>query len=87
MTITWREAISDEMELHEEKWGDVEKCTLTEEALDRRFDGGYGITRGVAFTLWTKRRVYFPAAYDGAEWVASVPRWPCNEETGHVGGG
>ena len=41
----------------------------------------------LAFTIWTKNFVYFPAGYDGDEWIASVPRNPCNIKTPMVGGG
>lgn len=39
------------------------------------------------FTAWGIKRVYFPAHYDGRQWVASVPRNPGEEVTNHVGGG
>jgi len=42
---------------------------------------------GPAFTAWGVKRVYFPAHYDGLQWVASVPRNPCLEVTHHIGGG
>ena len=67
-------------------WENVVKCTLTEAELDVPFDSGYGGSRGKPFTLWTKTRVYFPVVYDGAEWVSSVPRDPCDAPTLHVGG-
>ena len=54
--------------------------------LDKVFDSGYGGSEGEPFTLWTKDRVYFPAVYDGSEWVASVPRNPCDIATVHIGG-
>jgi hypothetical protein len=60
--------------------------TLTEDELHRQFDAGYGGSEGRPFTLWTTNRVYFPGVYDGAEWVASVPRNPNGEATRHVGG-
>lgn len=84
---TWRELIEAEMAVHGETWADVVRCSLDDAGLDRSFDCGYGITHGEPFTLWTTARVYFPAQYDGAEWVASVPREPCDEVSHHVGGG
>ena len=54
--------------------------------LDKKFDAGYGSPEGEPFTLWTKDRVYFPICYDGAEWVCSVPRNPCDIATEHMGG-
>lgn len=83
---TWRKQILHEMEERRESWGTVESCTLSDEELDVEFDAGYGGANGKPFTLWTDDRVYFPAVYDGAEWVASVPRNPNEEATAHVGG-
>ncbi len=51
------------------------------------FYDGYGSAQGIPFTVWTTTRVYFPACYDGSEWVASVARNPDGEATYHVGGG
>lgn len=82
---TWRKAIMAEMREHGDPGPFV--CTLTPEALDVDFSDDYGGTHGLPFTAWTKRRVYFPATYDGSEWCASVPRNPCDENTDHVGGG
>ena len=83
---SWRELIEREMERHGECWDDVEDMTLSAEEVDRKFDGGYGGSEGVPFTLWTANRVYFPGVYDGAEWCESVPRNPCDEAKEHVGG-
>jgi hypothetical protein len=69
-----------------ELFEDIESSTLTDEQLDTKFDNGYGGSQGCAFTVWTKNHVYFPAVYDGAEWVAYVPRHPNGEATSHVGG-
>jgi len=84
---TWRELITLEMEEQGEIWADVVHCTLPDIGLDAEFDDGYGGEQGKPFTMWTANRVYFPATYDGSEWVASVARNPCDEVTQHVGGG
>lgn len=84
---TWHELISDKMEYFGEAWGEVVHCTLTEAEMHEEFDDGYGLAEGKPFTLWTAKRVYFPGCYDGLEFVASVPRNPCDEETEHIGGG
>lgn len=57
------------------------------ELINYDFDSGYGGVEGFSFTAWTKDRIYFPAQYDGSEWIASVPRNPCDEVTYHIGGG
>ena len=55
---------------------------------DLEFDSGYGNIGGIPFILWTQKRVYFPAVYDGLEWVESVPRDPTTEVIPyHRGGG
>jgi hypothetical protein len=83
---TWRRLLTLAMGKHGEGWADVEGCTLDDTALDMMFDVDGGSVQGEHFTLWTRTRVYFPACYDGTEWVASVPRHPCDEATEHVGG-
>lgn len=82
---TWRKEIADHLENYPGE--EVIACTLSEDELDVKFDSGYGGTYGEHFTVWTQNRVLFPVVYDGAEWVGSVPRNPCDEKTGHWGGG
>ena len=82
----WENLITEEMANHGEVWGDVEHCTLDRDGLLVRFYSGFGGADGKPFTLWTKTRVYFPVVYDGAEWVGSAPRNPCDEATRHQGG-
>ena len=53
---------------------------------DREFDGGYGGSEGCHFTAWGHKYVYFPAVYDGSEWMSFVPRNPCLQATSHIGG-
>ncbi len=84
---SWRQDLTESMKQRGESWSDVDAHTLTEEQLDEKFDHGFGGTSGTPFTLWTKNHVYFPAEYDGAEWVAVVPRNPNGVATAHVGGG
>jgi hypothetical protein len=84
--MNWRESITQQMGDHGETWADVESCTLTDEQLDADFNDSFGSAEGEAFTLWTKSRVYFPAVYDGSEWVTSVSRNPDGIPTAHVGG-
>ena len=83
---TWREDLTQSLADYGETWADVEAHTMTDEQLDTPFDHGWGGTEGCSFTLWTKTRVFFPACYDGSEWVASVPRNPNGQATSHVGG-
>jgi hypothetical protein len=86
MHTTWKSLIIEAMQEQGETWEDVVGTTLTPEERDKEFYCGFGGSEGCPFTLWTTKRVYFPVVYDGAEWVASVPRSPCDEKTRHVGG-
>jgi hypothetical protein len=84
---TWRRLLTEAMAEHGETLSDVVANTMTDEQMDVKFDDGFGGTKGIPFTVWTGRRVYFPAEYDGSEWVASVSRNPDGEATDHIGGG
>jgi hypothetical protein len=87
---TWKEQILKEMDKVGETFQGVVSCTLTDKELLKEFDccsyRSYGPREGLAFTLWTSNRVYFPVVYDGAEWVESVSRNPDGKPTDHVGG-
>lgn len=89
MKTTWRKLIADAMGFGYARGGDpgpIIACTLTEAEMDVEFDSGHkGGIAGRPFTAWTPTRVYFPAQYDGSEWVESVPRDPCDEAIVHVG--
>lgn len=89
MYTTWKELIKMEMRNHAESWEDFVACTLDESELNTRFNtllhNSYDDTEGAPFTLWTKKRIYFPTYYAGTEWVASVPRNPTDEVTRHIG--
>jgi hypothetical protein len=83
----WKEMIEQAMAEKGESWGDVVSIAPLDLDLHKEFYNGYGGTEGRPFTLWTTNRVYFPAQYDGSEWVESVARNPDGEPTDHVGGG
>lgn len=83
---TWRKLIGEAMEDKGESFADVVAIAPADLDLDRQFDSGFGGSKGHPFTLWTKKRVYFPVVYDGAEWVGSVARDPCDEASCHHGG-
>lgn len=84
---TWKKAITKEMKFHDENWEDIIAQSPEDFDPNITFSAGFGTTKGQPFTVWTKRRVYFPACFDGSEWCASVPRDPCDEVIGHIGGG
>jgi len=89
---TWREIIEYALEGDGWRPGSGEKLEdlvfhREDFNLDREFDFGYGGVEGEPFTAWGPRYVYFPVCYDGAESVGFAPRNPCDEATGHWGGG
>lgn len=84
--VTWRKLITESLELCGESWADVVSVAPLDVELDVEFDDDFGGPEGRPFTVWTSSRVYFPAQYDGAEWVASVSRHPDGVPTNHVGG-
>jgi hypothetical protein len=81
----WKQMLKDEFEENGDNFEEM-KTTLTEEELNKDFDTGYGGSEGEPFTAWGEKYVYFPIVYDGAEWVGSAPRNPCDEKTSHLGG-
>lgn len=83
---TWRKEFEDVFKSTGDSF-ETTKFTLSPEELDVEFDAGYGGTEGKPFTAWSKKYVYFPACYDGAEWVAYVSRVPNGEATDHIGSG
>jgi hypothetical protein len=83
---TWRKEFEKVFELTGDSFDGL-IATLTPEQLDVEFYSGYGGTEGFPFTAWSKDYVYFPACYDGSEWVACVSRNPDGKPTEHVGGG
>ena len=78
---TWKQLLEDCA-----KGDKIIACTLTDDELNTEFDDGYGGIEGEPFTAWGEKYVYFPATYDGSEWVGRVPRNPCNDKTVHIGG-
>lgn len=84
-TTTWRKQFDSERE----DSGDETEVVAVAPAdvdLDREFYPGYGTSEGHPILIWTKRRVYFPVVYDGAEWMGSAPRMPVATGQDHVGG-
>lgn len=82
---TWRTKLKSACKATGDNFDEL-TMTLSEEELDTRFDDGYGGSEGVSFTAWGDNWVYFPAVYDGSEWIAWVPRNPCDKKTNHIGG-
>jgi len=84
---SWKELLLSEMRIRRETLLDIEVNTLSDEEMEAEFDPDYGGTNGGPFTIWTRKTVYFPLCYDGAEWVGSVARHPDGVPTSHQGGG
>lgn len=83
----WKTMIDEALEENGEGWGDVQENTMSESDMEKEFDDGFGGIEGCAFTVWTKRGVYFPVCYEGAEWVGRVSRNPDGKPTKHIGSG
>ena len=84
---TWRELIDGCMQCtsYGDSWSNVELCTLSESELDVSFYDGFGSAEGKPFLIWTKKFIYFPTEYDGAEGVDRLPRNPTDEfELRHI---
>lgn len=82
---TLREEITRAMEGTEDSIETLEAINC--ETLDLAFDNGYGGSEGQIFCAWSKDWVYFPAVYDGSEWVERVRRNPTpGYVKAHVGG-
>lgn len=84
---TWRNLLQRALKFNEETFEDIVANTMTEVDMDQEFNAGWGTPEGCPFTIWTEKNVYFPACYDGSEWVASVSRNPDGHPTDHIGGG
>jgi len=83
---TWKMQLKTALGYNKESLSDIIANTLSDEDLLITFDSGYGGSEGKPFTAWTENFIYFPAVYDGSEWVESVPRNPCDKATYHIGG-
>ena len=83
---TWRNKLIAALECCGESVDSIVSNTMSDKQMDVAFDDGFGSSEGIPFTVWTVNRVYFPACYDGSEWIASVPRNPNGEPVRHIGG-
>lgn len=61
------------------------ETTLTDDELIKEFKNSYGRSKGVHFTSWGEKYVYFPVVHDGKEWVGYAPRNVCDIKTFHIG--
>jgi len=87
----------------EPSWADESPPKITPEVMGRpmlwgeaarllddprwRIAGDYGLEETFALWIWTNRRVLFVGCYDGATWLAGVPRNPTEGMPRLVGGG
>ena len=82
---SWYEMLMEAMQENGDDF-DSRTCTINEDGLKVEFDDDFGETEGQPFTAWGEKWVYFPICYDGAEWVGSAPRNPCEIAMKHQGG-
>lgn len=83
-STSWRELLLEEMLQHGENISKVVSSTMSDQELDDLFVQRENFIIK-PFTVWTLKRVYFPAQYDGRVWVASVSRDPDGIPTEPVG--
>lgn len=81
---TWRQELTTTFAEHGETFADVEAITLSEAELDKEFTRSYMGPVGAPFTVWTKKRVYFPFFMYGNAEVESVSRHPDGKPTDHI---
>lgn len=86
MKTTWLVLLKEALRENGEEFHDIFSCAPALSKLSEPFDDDYGSSEGCPFTVWTEKRVYFPAVYAGMEWVASVSRHPDGIPTNHIGG-
>ena len=82
---TWRKCLNSER-IAVGDTSPIVHIAPDETRLDEEFDANYGRENGSEVLVWSEDRVYFPACYDGLEWIASAPRNPTDVGQEHVGG-
>jgi hypothetical protein len=83
---TWGAELAHEMQGNNDP-GPIVAYLPDKETFDVTFDDGYGLHEGPLVLAFTDTRVYFPAVYDGMEWMGSAPRNPEGAQLQeHVGG-
>jgi hypothetical protein len=82
---TWRHELAAAMMSADDPGPILALAEDAAQSFDVEFDSGFGSTNGPPVLAWTEHRVYFPACYDGLEWMASAPRNPQAEGQFHVG--
>lgn len=87
MDDSWENLFKFAFEKTGESMKDIIDITLTKKELKKNFDSGLGLTEGEPFLAWSNNYVYFPACYDGEEWVEFVPRNPGKYMPRHIGVG
>ena len=84
--VTWGELLMVALHAQEETFADI-VATAPEPTdwLHAEFKPRAWQSEGCPFTVWTKRRVYFPVTDCLSEWVGSVSREPDGRVTPHQG--
>lgn len=83
--FTWESLVREEMEKTGDNWSNIESVVPSLGVLLASYEKSYWMPDNIAFTIWTKDRVYFPVwlgLYDeGCAAVRSAPRYPNNQAT------
>ncbi len=83
---TWRKELETVFSQYDDSFENViDYSPKDSKWLDFYFDDYSKEIEGNSFTIWTKKRVYFPVSSNGQESVGSVSRYPDNNSTDHFG--
>jgi hypothetical protein len=83
---TWRKELELAFQEHDDNFENViDFAPKGDEWLNYYFDDYSKTIEGSSFTIWTKKRVYFPILVDGIESVGSVARYPDEKAINHIG--
>lgn len=83
-TTTLMDEIVDEMARQGEQQGGL-MDVVADQDVNKPIEATDAPLAGIAFTAWTRDRVYFPAVCDGRATVASAPRHPGGRPTSPIG--
>jgi len=84
--MSWADHLSVARKARGDSTPIVHIAAAVPDPLGVEFDDSWGVAEGSPVTIWTETHVYFPVVHDGKEWLAGVPRDPCDIASRHVGG-
>lgn len=73
--MNWREELQKHFKITGDSFDNI-IINISDEELDREFNGGYGSSEGTSFQAWSDHYTYFNYEYDGSDFILRVPRHP-----------